>query len=254
MVRSMMNLTTMLLSFWDYALESATHILNMVLTKKVVILLVDNDFIQCFTDYEISVSKNNVLYFNAIPSNGIYEIDMLNLVPNVKSIYNVNNKRAKHNLDSIYLWHCRLAHIRYPKKTMGYYFYFPPEKKIVVAKYVEFSEKNLISQKVSRRAIELEEIQDEDTSPSETLAKFIRRLKVLNHLKRKLFPFVVKLGFLDPANYNNGHRNTNSIDQQEDLKQSHKKVQFQALVTTAANSDRSVTEKVSLNSMGGRSN
>ncbi|GJV96516.1 hypothetical protein Tco_1548093 [Tanacetum coccineum] len=57
------------------------------------------------------VSKNNVLYFNAIPSNGIYEIDMLNLVPNVKSIYNVSNKRAKHNLDSIYLWHCRLAHI-----------------------------------------------------------------------------------------------------------------------------------------------
>ncbi|GJV32314.1 hypothetical protein Tco_1392714 [Tanacetum coccineum] len=31
----MMNLTTMPLSFWDYALESATGILNMVLTKKV---------------------------------------------------------------------------------------------------------------------------------------------------------------------------------------------------------------------------
>ncbi|GKC20861.1 retrotransposon protein, putative, ty1-copia subclass [Tanacetum coccineum] len=35
MVRSMMNLTTLPLSFWDYALESATHILNMVPTKKV---------------------------------------------------------------------------------------------------------------------------------------------------------------------------------------------------------------------------
>ncbi|GKG54011.1 retrotransposon protein, putative, ty1-copia subclass, partial [Tanacetum coccineum] len=35
MVRSMMNLTTMSLSFWDYALESATCILNMVPTKKV---------------------------------------------------------------------------------------------------------------------------------------------------------------------------------------------------------------------------
>ncbi|GJT36741.1 retrotransposon protein, putative, ty1-copia subclass [Tanacetum coccineum] len=35
MVRSMMNLTTLPLSFWDYALESATRILNMVLTKKV---------------------------------------------------------------------------------------------------------------------------------------------------------------------------------------------------------------------------
>ncbi|GKC30813.1 retrotransposon protein, putative, ty1-copia subclass [Tanacetum coccineum] len=35
MVRSMMNLTTLPLSFWDYSLESATYILNMVPTKKV---------------------------------------------------------------------------------------------------------------------------------------------------------------------------------------------------------------------------
>nr|GEX20018.1 hypothetical protein [Tanacetum cinerariifolium] len=34
------------------------------------------------------VSKNNVLYFNTIPSDGIYEIDMLNLASNVNSIYN----------------------------------------------------------------------------------------------------------------------------------------------------------------------
>ncbi|GJS57511.1 retrotransposon protein, putative, ty1-copia subclass [Tanacetum coccineum] len=35
MVRSMMNQTTLLKSFWDYALESAIRILNMVPTKKV---------------------------------------------------------------------------------------------------------------------------------------------------------------------------------------------------------------------------
>ncbi|GJT71333.1 retrotransposon protein, putative, ty1-copia subclass [Tanacetum coccineum] len=73
--------------------------------------LVENGFVQRFTDFGILVSKNNVHYFNAIPSNGIYEIDMHNLVPNVNSIYNVSTKRAKHNLDSTYLWHCRLAHI-----------------------------------------------------------------------------------------------------------------------------------------------
>ncbi|GKB03646.1 retrotransposon protein, putative, ty1-copia subclass, partial [Tanacetum coccineum] len=73
--------------------------------------LVENEFIQRFTNFGISVSKNNVHYFNAIPSNSIYEIDMHNLVPNVNSMYNVNTKRAKHNLDSTYLWHCRLAHI-----------------------------------------------------------------------------------------------------------------------------------------------
>ncbi|GJZ03444.1 retrotransposon protein, putative, ty1-copia subclass [Tanacetum coccineum] len=73
--------------------------------------LVDNGFVQCFTDCGISVSKNGVLYFNAVSRNGIYEIDMHDLVPNVNSIYNVSNKRVKHNLDSTYLWHCRLAHI-----------------------------------------------------------------------------------------------------------------------------------------------
>ncbi|GKA55960.1 retrotransposon protein, putative, ty1-copia subclass [Tanacetum coccineum] len=60
---------------------------------------------------KVVVSKNNVHYFNAIPNNGVYEIDMHNLVPNVNSIYNVSTKRAKHNLDSTYLWQCRLAHI-----------------------------------------------------------------------------------------------------------------------------------------------
>ncbi|GJS76489.1 chrysanthemyl diphosphate synthase [Tanacetum coccineum] len=83
------------------------------ITRSVVSVsrLVENGFVQCFTDYGISVSRNNVLYFNAIPSNGIYEIDMSNSVPNDNSIYNVSNKRVKHNLDSTYLWHCRLAHI-----------------------------------------------------------------------------------------------------------------------------------------------
>nr|GEZ33986.1 hypothetical protein [Tanacetum cinerariifolium] len=56
-------------------------------------------------------SKNDVLYFNAIPRDGTYETDMLNLVPNVNFIYNVSNKRAKRNLDSTYLWHFCPAHI-----------------------------------------------------------------------------------------------------------------------------------------------
>ncbi|GKE69215.1 retrotransposon protein, putative, ty1-copia subclass [Tanacetum coccineum] len=49
---------------------------------------------------------------------------------------------------------------------MGYYFYFPPENKIIVTRYAEFFEKNIITQEVSGRAMDLEEIQDEDTSPS----------------------------------------------------------------------------------------
>nr|GEY54137.1 hypothetical protein [Tanacetum cinerariifolium] len=83
------------------------------ITRGVVLVhrLVENGSVQCFTDFGISVSKKNVLYFNVIPSNGIYEIDMHDLVPDDNFIYNVSTKRAKHNLDSTYLWHYRLAHI-----------------------------------------------------------------------------------------------------------------------------------------------
>nr|GEW99914.1 hypothetical protein [Tanacetum cinerariifolium] len=90
-----------------------TYHYALTITRGVVLVsrLVDNGFIQCFTNYGISVFKNDVLYFNAISRDGIYEIDMRNLVPNVNSIYNVSNKRAKHNLDSTNLWHCRLTHI-----------------------------------------------------------------------------------------------------------------------------------------------
>ncbi|GJY91980.1 zinc finger, CCHC-type containing protein [Tanacetum coccineum] len=41
--------------------------------------LVNNGYIHTFTNYGISVSKDNVFYFNVIPRDGIYEIDMHNL-------------------------------------------------------------------------------------------------------------------------------------------------------------------------------
>ncbi|GKA55029.1 retrotransposon protein, putative, ty1-copia subclass [Tanacetum coccineum] len=49
---------------------------------------------------------------------------------------------------------------------MGYYFYYPPEHKIIVARYAEFSENNLISQKVSGSHVDLEIFQEEDMHPS----------------------------------------------------------------------------------------
>ncbi|GKA65707.1 retrotransposon protein, putative, ty1-copia subclass [Tanacetum coccineum] len=42
--------------------------------------------------------------------------DMHNLYPKVSSIYSVSNTRAKHTLDSTYIWHCHLGHIN--KKRM----------------------------------------------------------------------------------------------------------------------------------------
>ncbi|GJY56499.1 retrotransposon protein, putative, ty1-copia subclass [Tanacetum coccineum] len=140
MVRSMMNLTTLLLSFWDYALESATRILNTVPTKKV-----DK------TPYELWYGK----------------------VPNMSylKVWGCGVLVKRDTLDKLQERYVKCIFIGYPKETMGYNFYFLPENKTIVARYVEFLEKNLISQEVSGRAIELEEIQDEDTSPSENTSK-----------------------------------------------------------------------------------
>ncbi|GJZ77304.1 hypothetical protein Tco_0641976 [Tanacetum coccineum] len=119
----------------DYALETATHILNMVPTKKV-----DK------TPYELWYGKiPNLSYLNIWGCEALVKRD-------------TPDKLQQRSVKCIF--------IGYLKEMMGYYFYFPPENKIVVARYAEFLEKNLISQEVSGRAEELEEIQDNDTSPS----------------------------------------------------------------------------------------
>ncbi|GKE33756.1 retrotransposon protein, putative, ty1-copia subclass, partial [Tanacetum coccineum] len=114
--------------------QSATRILNMVPTKKV-----DK------TPYELWYRKvPNLSYLKVWKCEALVKRDMSDKQRSIKCIF-----------------------IGYPKEMMGYYFYFPPKNKIVVARYAEFFEKNLITQEVNGRAIDLEEIQDEDTSPSE---------------------------------------------------------------------------------------
>ncbi|GJT28859.1 retrotransposon protein, putative, ty1-copia subclass [Tanacetum coccineum] len=77
-----------------------------------VSLLYKDGFVNRFeNDNSISVSKNNLIYFNAIPRDNIYEIVMSSSVTNDSSMFAVSNKRAKLNLDSALLWHCRLGHI-----------------------------------------------------------------------------------------------------------------------------------------------
>nr|GEW69886.1 retrovirus-related Pol polyprotein from transposon TNT 1-94 [Tanacetum cinerariifolium] len=140
MVRSMMNLTTPPLSFCDYALESATRILNVVPTKKVDKTL-----------YELWYEKvPNLSYLKVWGCEALVKRD-------------THNKLQQRSVKCIF--------IGYPKETMGYYFYFPSENKIVVARYAEFFKKKLITQEVSGRAIDLKEIQDEDASPSKITNK-----------------------------------------------------------------------------------
>ncbi|GKC47856.1 retrotransposon protein, putative, ty1-copia subclass [Tanacetum coccineum] len=118
MVRSIMNLITLPLSFWDYALESATRVLNMVPTKKV-----DK------TPYE--------LWYEKVPKLSYLKV------------WRCEALVKQDTPDKLQQRYVKCISIGYPKEMMGYYFYFPRENKIVVARYDEFFEKNLISQEVS---------------------------------------------------------------------------------------------------------
>ncbi|GKE39318.1 retrotransposon protein, putative, ty1-copia subclass [Tanacetum coccineum] len=62
-------------------------------------------------DNSIFISKNNLIYFNAILWDDIYEIVLSSSNTNDSYMYVISNKRAKLNLDSALLWHCRLGHI-----------------------------------------------------------------------------------------------------------------------------------------------
>ncbi|GJT83981.1 putative RNA-directed DNA polymerase [Tanacetum coccineum] len=137
MVRSMMSLTTLPLSFWDYALESAARILNMVPTKKV-----DK------TPYELWHGK----------------------VPNLSylKVWGCEAHVKRHTPDKLQQRSVKCIFVGYPKETMGYYFYYPPENKIVVERYADFLEKDFILQKESGRNVELD---DEDILPSENTSE-----------------------------------------------------------------------------------
>nr|GFA86796.1 zinc finger, CCHC-type [Tanacetum cinerariifolium] len=57
-------------------------------------------------------------------------------------------------------------HNGYPKETIGYSFYYPPENKVLVARNAKFLENSLIYQEASESLKDLEIIQEEDTHPS----------------------------------------------------------------------------------------
>nr|GEV40256.1 zinc finger, CCHC-type [Tanacetum cinerariifolium] len=71
----------------------------------------EDGFINRFVNNIIQVSRNIMVSFSAILRDGIYEIDLSNSYTNDSSMYAVNNKRAKLDLDSALLWHYRLGHI-----------------------------------------------------------------------------------------------------------------------------------------------
>nr|GEV21650.1 retrotransposon protein, putative, Ty1-copia subclass [Tanacetum cinerariifolium] len=134
MVRSMMSQTTLPKSFWDYALETAARILNMVSTKKVEKI-----------PYEVWHGKAPKLsYLKVWGCEALVKRDTL-------------TKPDKLEPRSI-----KCIFIGYPKETMRYSFYYPPENKVLVARNAEFLENSLINQEASGSLEDLEIIQEED--------------------------------------------------------------------------------------------
>ncbi|GKA60945.1 retrotransposon protein, putative, ty1-copia subclass [Tanacetum coccineum] len=138
MVRSMMSQTTLPKSFWDYSLESASRILNMVPTKK--------------------VDKNPyVIWHGQAPKLSYLKVWGCEALVK-RDTLTKPDKLEPRSFKCIF--------IGYLKKTMGYSFYNPSENKVFVARNAEFFESNLIDQEASGSLEDLEIIQEEDTNPS----------------------------------------------------------------------------------------
>src|SRR3954463_1580588 len=127
MVRSMMSLTDLPLSFWGYALETAAFTLNRTPSK----------FVET-TPYELWFSKKPKLSFLKVWGCDAY---VKKLQPD-----KLEPKSEK------------CVFIGYPKETVGYTFYHRSEGKTFVAKNGSFLEKEFLSKEVSGRKVELDEV------------------------------------------------------------------------------------------------
>jgi hypothetical protein len=129
MVRSMMSQCDLPLSFWGYALETAAFTLNRIPSKSVV-----------KTPYEMWTGKSPSLSFLKIWGCEVY----------VKRL--ISDKLTPKS-DKCFF-------VRYPKETLGYYFYNRSEGKVFVARNGVFLEKEFLKREKSGQKVYLEEILD----------------------------------------------------------------------------------------------
>ncbi|KAK1616449.1 hypothetical protein QYE76_021966 [Lolium multiflorum] len=129
MVRSMMSLTDLPLSFWSYALETTAFTLNRAPSKSVET-----------TPYELWFNKKPKLSFLKVWGCEAY---VKKLQPD-----KLEPKAEK------------CVFIGYPKETIGYTFYHRSEGKIFVAKNGTFLEKEFLTKEVTGRKVELYEIDE----------------------------------------------------------------------------------------------
>nr|GFD06499.1 retrotransposon protein, putative, Ty1-copia subclass [Tanacetum cinerariifolium] len=91
-------------------------------------------------------------------------------VPNLSylKVWGCKAHVKRHTNDKLEQRFVKCIFVGYPKETMGYYFYYPPENKVIVERYADFLEREFILQKESGRTVELD---DEDTIPSKNTSE-----------------------------------------------------------------------------------
>src|SRR4051812_47526027 len=140
MVRSMMSLTDLPLSFWGYALETAAFTLNRAPSKSVET-----------TPYELWFGKKPKLSFLKVWGCDAYvkKLQPEKLEPKAE----------------------KCVFIGYRKEIVGYSIYLKSEGKVFVAKNGTFLEKEFLSKELSARKIELEEILEPLLLPESSAAQ-----------------------------------------------------------------------------------
>ncbi|KAJ9553326.1 hypothetical protein OSB04_017371 [Centaurea solstitialis] len=134
MVRTMMCHSTLPMSFWGHALETAAHILNRAPTKSVE-----------KTPYELWKGKKPNISFLRIWGCEVY-------------VKRPTSEKLKPKSDKCFF-------VGYPRTTVGYYFYNPEENKVFVARNEKFLEEKFLSSGNTRKDVDLQVVDEENTTP-----------------------------------------------------------------------------------------
>ncbi|KAJ9553546.1 hypothetical protein OSB04_017591 [Centaurea solstitialis] len=135
MVRTMMCHSSLPISFWGHALETAAHILNRVPTKSVEKI-----------PYELWKGKKPNMSFLRIWGCEVY-------------VKRPTSEKLKPKSDKCFF-------VGYPKTTVGYYFYNPEENKVFVARNGKFLEEKFLSSGNTRKDVDLQVVDEENTTPT----------------------------------------------------------------------------------------
>nr|GEW46083.1 retrotransposon protein, putative, Ty1-copia subclass [Tanacetum cinerariifolium] len=190
----LIELNTILNRSWIYDTGCGTHICNTTqglranrkLKPGALSLYVSNGQREIVEDYGI-IAHRTPPY--TPQHNGVSEWrnrTLLDMVRSMMSQTTLPKSFWDYALETVAVWGCealvkrdtltkpdkleprsiKCIFIGYPKETIGYSFYYPPENKVLVARNAEFLENSLITQKASGNLEDLEIIQEEDTHPS----------------------------------------------------------------------------------------